>query len=962
MLFMKTGLSTIVRPVGGLMMAACLALSPQGLQAQAPNVTEGLLGDVLPSIEATPSCCVHVDVDGDGQPEAVMTGDGLPGTVTSASAGTSGPDVITVGVAGGGEIAGTLDIDGDGDLEALVLSDGLSTASLGISVGSGLDVVFARRNLGGEYLGAVDIDGDGELEAIVRDPGLAAGLATPSDLDGDDPDVVFVGGAASSVFRYGDVDGDGEAEVLLGDPGISAGTISTWNVDSDGDADVQWLGGELLDVVDLDGDGELEALALDAGQAWYGTASLGGTAPDAVFVDVTAYGGVIDVDGDGELEAVFEEASLANGTFPTEALSGADVDLIRVGTASGGHVAGRIDVDGDGELELLVEDPTRPDTTPLTGSAGGTSPDVLFLGGSGSIQALADTDGNGQLEIFLQRQRSPRNAFIHSLPGSPDVDYVWIDNPDPQGQLRAINLDGDNETEVVVETDNLGLAAASRARTHFGTPNDADIIFMGTSGGAEFVGLADIDGDGDTEAIYEAPSLTLLDSRTAIYATPRLGFVFIGTDAGTASVVGVADVNGDGAEQLILETSDGSAGPMQTATLQGHAYTAVALSTSGGVTYGGGVDLDGDGDEELLVEDLGLAAPLALPTSIDGTDPDVVNVGAMGGGEILCSKDVNGDGNPDVLVREPSLVSGVAQTASVGGVDPAVIFAGTALASNITLLTPNSGGSHMLYASINVTWSAPNLSGRVKIELSGDDGVTWQVLKEATDNDGHWNWLVKETPTTLGRLRLSSVDDPAEFDVSDSVFTIPTPSVTLLEPNGGEVWPIDTLQTIRWQMNDIAGPARLEISYDGGATWNEHLAQVNNSGQAGWWPTPPVGSDVRFRVASFHDPSYQDASDASFEVPQPQITVLSPNGGESLVVDALSLLTWQTADVGGALRIELSRDGGMTWEEISAAVLDDGSHRPRIPGPATSSALLRISQSKYPQFFDVSDALFNIVP
>ncbi len=503
---MRLGIDNIVCRAFGVAVAACLVASPQTLQAQAPTVSEGLFDAEMPSLEASPSCCVHLDVDGDGQPEAVMTSDAAPGTVAAVAAGGSGADVIVVGVAGGGEIAGTLDIDGDGDLEALVLADALATDTLGVSVGasagsSGLDVVFARRGVGGESLGAGDLDGDGELEAIVRDPSLAVGTATLADLDGDDMDVLFVGGSATAAFRYGDVDGDGENEILLGDAGVGAGTTSTaHDSDNDGDADVRWLGGELLDVVDLDGDGELEALVLDIGQAWYGTASLDGTAPDAVFVGVSAYRGVLDADGDGELEAVFEEATLANGTFSTEALSGADVDLIRVGVASGGKVAGRVDVDGDGELELIVEDPTRPDTNPLTGSAGGTAPDVVFLGGTGSIEALADTDGNGQLEIFVQRQRSPRGAFTHSLPGSSDVDYVLVDEPDPAAQLRALNLDGDNETEVVVETNNLSLSSASRVRTDFGTLNDADIIFMGTPG-AEFVGQADLDGDGDLDLV-----------------------------------------------------------------------------------------------------------------------------------------------------------------------------------------------------------------------------------------------------------------------------------------------------------------------------------------------------------------------------------------------------------------------------------------------------------------------------
>ncbi|RMG55166.1 MAG: hypothetical protein D6723_03280 [Acidobacteria bacterium] len=39
----------------------------------------------------------------------------------------------------------------------------------------------------------------------------------------------------------------------------------------------------------------------------------------------------------------------------------------------------------------------------------------------------------------------------------------------------------------------------------------------------------------------------------------------------------------------------------------------------------------------------------------------------------------------------------------------------------------------------------------------------------------------------------------------------PQASITVLTPNGGEVWPLGSRQTIRWTSTDITGPVRIRL-------------------------------------------------------------------------------------------------------------------------------------------------------
>lgn len=65
-----------------------------------------------------------------------------------------------------------------------------------------------------------------------------------------------------------------------------------------------------------------------------------------------------------------------------------------------------------------------------------------------------------------------------------------------------------------------------------------------------------------------------------------------------------------------------------------------------------------------------------------------------------------------------------------------------------------------------LNWSARNISGNLKIELSRDEGTTWETLVTNTANDGSETFSVSGRPTKRARLRVSSVDDSMFSDSS----------------------------------------------------------------------------------------------------------------------------------------------------------------------------------------------------
>jgi len=91
------------------------------------------------------------------------------------------------------------------------------------------------------------------------------------------------------------------------------------------------------------------------------------------------------------------------------------------------------------------------------------------------------------------------------------------------------------------------------------------------------------------------------------------------------------------------------------------------------------------------------------------------------------------------------------------------------------------------------------------------------------------------------------------------------------------------------------------------------------------------------------------------------ITVTSPNGGESWRVGTAQDITWAHFGPIGNVRIELSTDNGSVWSEVGYAITNGEIFRWVIPNTISLQCLIRISDTSNPAWIDTSDALFSII-
>ncbi|MEM7050998.1 MAG: hypothetical protein AAF604_15115 [Acidobacteriota bacterium] len=280
--------------------------------------------------------------------------------------------------------------------------------------------------------------------------------------------------------------------------------------------------------------------------------------------------------------------------------------------------------------------------------------------------------------------------------------------------------------------------------------------------------------------------------------------------------------------------------------------------------------------------------------------------------------------------------------------------------SRITLENPDGGEFWPLGQPGLIEWSSAAVTGDVGIELSRDDGATWEVLFPATENDGVAAWTVTGPPTSLARLRISSLDLPGIAATSAARFSITgPPTAIVVAPNGGESWPQGSLQTLRWQANGVVGSVRIELSRDGGVSWEVLFASTANDGQQPWTVSGPATTNGLLRVTALSDPSVSDVSDATFSLGSLP-TVLAPNGGEVWSVGQPQTIRWLPSPRGGSVQIELSRDDGASWSTLFAATQDDGVEEWTPTLPLSETARLRVTRLDG-SGADVSDGTFALV-
>jgi hypothetical protein len=282
----------------------------------------------------------------------------------------------------------------------------------------------------------------------------------------------------------------------------------------------------------------------------------------------------------------------------------------------------------------------------------------------------------------------------------------------------------------------------------------------------------------------------------------------------------------------------------------------------------------------------------------------------------------------------------------------------------VTVTSPSTGDDWQIGTQQHIQWSSSGTSGSVAIEISRDGGGTWSTIESSTTDDGDHPWTVTGPPSTNCVVRVSDTDgDPSG---TSGVFTISQESfVTVTSPQAGDDWPIGSNQDIQWSSSGTSGTVAIEISRDGGVTWETIESSTADDGDHTWTVTGPASADCAVKVSDTDgDPS---GTSGTFTVSeQPYIMVTAPEAGTEWTIGETEQIQWTSSGTSGLVAIEISRDGGGTWSTIESSIGDEGDYPWIVTGPASPSCQIRVTDvdgtpSGMSGTFSISEAAYITV-
>ncbi|MBI3271310.1 MAG: hypothetical protein HYZ53_20105 [Planctomycetes bacterium] len=232
----------------------------------------------------------------------------------------------------------------------------------------------------------------------------------------------------------------------------------------------------------------------------------------------------------------------------------------------------------------------------------------------------------------------------------------------------------------------------------------------------------------------------------------------------------------------------------------------------------------------------------------------------------------------------------------------------------------------------------------------------WLVLAEAQPRVGRHSWKLPEESAEAVEVRLEAVDAdggrveflaPVRFRVDAEA-----PRVAVREP-----LPLrERAGFVEFAVTDAGGAGAdhvdLWVADDKGRDWHKRHTALASAGRVAF----DAPDDGRFGIRLIGVDAVGNAAPPPVDGEAPQAIVLVDSvlpvvslktlvGGETLAAGAETELRWSASDdrlLPDGIRLEVSADGGLTWELLAGGLPNHGAYRFRLPERAGASYRFRV--------------------
>jgi len=289
------------------------------------------------------------------------------------------------------------------------------------------------------------------------------------------------------------------------------------------------------------------------------------------------------------------------------------------------------------------------------------------------------------------------------------------------------------------------------------------------------------------------------------------------------------------------------------------------------------------------------------------------------------------------------------------------------------VLDPNGGDNFDIGFPHTIRWQTTGSINTVNLvaysTLPGDTGFPYTAaspysiaagLANTPNGTKTYSWNpVPDLASPRVRVRVIDANDATVLDDSDADFRI-RGSFTMVTPNGGETFTINSVQTVSWNKTgssitqallrystvSAAGPWTAVAESEG--TPNDGI--ITNDGSFDWTVPDAPSPTVWMRVEDPNDVTVFDMSNNPFRI-RVGFVFLTPSGGERWVTNEMRTVSWNTTGSTTIVNLLYSTNNFSSSTVIAnglANVTGLNSYGWEIPNTLSNTAKLRLVDANDP--------------
>ena len=263
--------------------------------------------------------------------------------------------------------------------------------------------------------------------------------------------------------------------------------------------------------------------------------------------------------------------------------------------------------------------------------------------------------------------------------------------------------------------------------------------------------------------------------------------------------------------------------------------------------------------------------------------------------------------------------------------------------SGVTWITQASGTTNDL---LDVSFISPDIATAVG---------SWGIIIRTTNGGETWIQQISGAPPTVWLNSVSFTDANTGTTVGGGIGPI------LRTTDGGDTW------TQQGTFGDLVDVSFID-TYTGIAVGTfGSIFRTTDGGTT--WVLQASGTTNHLLGAALIDQNVATVVGAGGTILRttngggvnPDIDIITPNGGENWQVDGTYDITWNYTNVEN-VKIEYTTDNGLSWlPPIIPSTPCDGSYEWTVPNTPSTQCKVRISDVTNPSVYDESDGVFKLV-